>query len=156
MSKGYVYILSNPALPGLVKIGFSFEGGAKRRSQLSNTGLPHPFELVFEISSHDPVRLEGAVHRNLREYRENQRREFFRLDETAAIMALIDNWLRAAGYDADYFNAWLNHTTHFEPAKPVELPPEPTEEEKQRTKERARATLARISDMLDQPSQGAQ
>ena len=41
---GYVYILSNPAMPGLLKIGYTERDVQERVKELSNTGIPSPFE----------------------------------------------------------------------------------------------------------------
>lgn len=43
-----VYVLTNPAMPGLVKIGYTTHADANTRiAQLYTTGVPVPFELQF-------------------------------------------------------------------------------------------------------------
>lgn len=155
MRKGCVYILSNKSLPGLVKIGFSFDGGTRRASQLSTTGLPHPFRLVFEISSGDPARLESSIHNRLRGFRENDKREFFRIDETSAIMAVIDGWLHASGFDANYFREWQDHINNFTPVIP-KPEPELTEEDIRIIDARARETLAGLRALFDEKPKGVE
>jgi len=49
MKQGYVYILTNPSMPGLVKIGRSKNGGRKRASDLYQTGVPTPFRKRSEL-----------------------------------------------------------------------------------------------------------
>lgn len=46
MAKGYIYIMTNPALKNMVKIGFAkdVEG---RRQQLSTTALPYEYPFSF-------------------------------------------------------------------------------------------------------------
>ena len=47
---GIVYILSNQAMPGLIKIGSTTENELKNRlSNLYSTGVPFPFEF-FKMS----------------------------------------------------------------------------------------------------------
>ncbi len=48
MKEGIVYILTNPAMPNLVKIGMTtrLEVGI-RMSELYTTGVPVPFECSF-------------------------------------------------------------------------------------------------------------
>lgn len=87
-NKGYVYILSNPAMEGLLKIGRSKSGAQVRMRQLESTGVPLPFELVFEVYCHDCVMAERDAHDSLSEFRENYRREFFRVDEYEAVLAV--------------------------------------------------------------------
>lgn len=50
-SKGYVYILSNPSMPGILKIGRSINGGKGRADALykNDTGVASPFALEFEM-----------------------------------------------------------------------------------------------------------
>ena len=45
---GIVYVLTNPAMPGLVKIGKTSRSSVKGRlRELYSTGVPVPFECVF-------------------------------------------------------------------------------------------------------------
>lgn len=80
MSKGYVYVLSNPSMPGLLKIGKSIHGGKHRANQLFKTGTPLPFDLEFEILVDNALHIESEVHKELSSCREFKDREFFRAD----------------------------------------------------------------------------
>ena len=42
--KGLVYVLSNPAMPWLVKIGQTTNKITSRMNELNTTGVPVPFE----------------------------------------------------------------------------------------------------------------
>ena len=42
--KGLVYILANPAMPGLVKIGQTTNEITSRMNELNTTGVPLPFD----------------------------------------------------------------------------------------------------------------
>lgn len=45
--KGLVYLLTNPAMPGIVKIGLTTRGDMNQRLQeLFTTGVPVPFDCV--------------------------------------------------------------------------------------------------------------
>lgn len=58
-----VYVLANPAMPGLVKIGrTSSDDTALRLSQLYTTGVPVPFELKFACRVQNPEEVELALH----------------------------------------------------------------------------------------------
>lgn len=48
MSEGIVYILTNAAMPGYIKIGLTQQNDvALRVKQLDNTSLPLPFECYY-------------------------------------------------------------------------------------------------------------
>lgn len=88
MSKGYVYILSNPAMPGLLKIGKSVHGGKQRAGQLYQTGIPAPFHLEFEILCEYPEEAEASAHQSLGGHRVRSGREFFDAPLSDAIAAV--------------------------------------------------------------------
>lgn len=89
--KGYVYVLSNEAMPGLYKIGRSKYGGHTRASAMykGDTGVPLPFQLVFECLFDDCVEAEALIHEELDSERVNPNREFFMLAEEEAIAAVL-------------------------------------------------------------------
>jgi len=45
--KGLVYVLTNPAMPRLVKIGQTTDKITSRMNELNTTGVPLPFECLF-------------------------------------------------------------------------------------------------------------
>jgi len=92
MSKGYVYILKNPAMPGVVKIGRTTSTPEARASQLYQTGVPAPFEVVHSVLSPNCQELEAWVHEGLAEKRLSTSREFFECEARIAIRDL-DNML---------------------------------------------------------------
>src|SRR5258706_9815760 len=60
---GYIYVLVNPSLPGLVKIGRTEREPEARARELSGaTGVPTPFLLVFEAHFDDAHAAEDYVH----------------------------------------------------------------------------------------------
>ena len=52
---GRVYVLSNKAMPGLVKIGYTYGAVESRVSELSSaTGVPIAFQIEFQAECRDP------------------------------------------------------------------------------------------------------
>jgi hypothetical protein len=89
---GLVYVLTNPVMPGLVKIGCTDDDDASARiAQLYTTGVPVPFQIEFAARVDDIVGVESALHRAFAPNRINPKREFFRLepDQPIAILKLL-------------------------------------------------------------------
>lgn len=87
-----VYVLSNPAMPGLVKIGWTAsEDAAARIAQLYSTGVPFPFKLEFACRVQNADEVERALHRAFAPNRVNPKREFFSIeaDQAIAILKLL-------------------------------------------------------------------
>ncbi len=84
-----VYVLSNPSMPGLVKIGFTADEDANRRiGQLYTTGVPVPFKLEFACRVPNAKEVENALHLAFGPNRINQNREFFKIEPEQAIAIL--------------------------------------------------------------------
>lgn len=89
---GYVYVLSNPSMPGLLKIGMTRFNPSRRVHELSSaTGVPSPFQLVYYREFHDCVAAEIEIHSLLasKGLRYNDQREFFTIDTVEAINILL-------------------------------------------------------------------
>lgn len=80
MTEGWVYCLSNPSMPDLVKIGMTERTPEERAKELSTTGVPTPFVIEFAKKVKNPAQKEATLHALLEKYAErtNARREFFR------------------------------------------------------------------------------
>lgn len=78
--KGYVYILSNPAMPGLVKIGKTTRSVEQRMEELYQTGVPCRFGLNRSELFPDCHSAERDMHELFNESRVNPSREFFSAD----------------------------------------------------------------------------
>lgn len=90
---GFVYVMSNPCLPGIYKIGKT-RNIEKRKQQLSKTSTPFPFVVEFYIESNSYDELESLVKLYLGNFRINKRREFFDADLNAiidSIKAIAEN-----------------------------------------------------------------
>ncbi|TGE15535.1 GIY-YIG nuclease family protein [Hymenobacter elongatus] len=89
ISLSVVYVLTNPAMPGLVKIGRTSHNDAKTRiDQLYTTGVPVPFTLEFVCKVPNSEEVEKALHVAFSPYRVNAKREFFSIDANQAIAIL--------------------------------------------------------------------
>lgn len=93
MSKGYVYVLSNPVMPNVVKIGRTTRDVDQRAIELFQTGVPVPFKVEGSVCSPDCETLEAFVHHELREKRISDSREFFACCAHEALFC-IENALR--------------------------------------------------------------
>ena len=89
---GYVYILSNPSMPGLLKIGMTRFDPTRRVQELSSaTGVPTQFQLIYYREFHNCVAAELEIHSILaaKGMRYNDQREFFSVDSVEAINTLL-------------------------------------------------------------------
>lgn len=94
MEYGIVYLLTNPVMPGLVKIGMTAQKDIeKRMRELYTTGVPVPFECQFacKVKKGDCVKIEKALHAAFAPQRVNANREFFRIqvEQAKAILELF-------------------------------------------------------------------
>lgn len=88
MSEGTVYVLTNPAMPGMVKIGKTTKDVSYRLSDLYSTGVPLPFECIYAALVKDVNETEKAFHIAFEPQRVNPRREFFNINPEQAITVL--------------------------------------------------------------------
>lgn len=88
---GLVYVLTNPAMPGLVKIGMTQRSGLEQRMrELYGTGVPVPFkcEYACKVKKSDTKQLEQALHTAFKPQRVNPQREFFAIEPEQAVAIL--------------------------------------------------------------------
>jgi hypothetical protein len=86
---GLVYVLSNPSMPGIVKIGRTNRKIEERLRELSiSTGIPQPFVREALFSSADTVKDEQNIHNRLSAARVSYNREFFSLSPQEAVDAI--------------------------------------------------------------------
>ena len=87
---GYVYVMINPSMNGIVKIGMTTREPEDRAVELSaTTGVPTPFIVAYKRRVSDCAFAEKKIHEQLSEYRVNDGREFFRLTVTDAINVVM-------------------------------------------------------------------
>lgn len=79
MPKGYIYIMTNPCLKNMVKIGYATDVEA-RRKQLSTTALPYDYEVyaTYETSGNlEDKKLHKLIDNLNPDLRVSKNREFF-------------------------------------------------------------------------------
>ena len=78
-TKGYIYIMTNPALKDMVKIGYASDVEA-RRQQLSTTALPYEYEIyaTYETAGNlEDKKLHKLIDNLNPDLRVSKNREFF-------------------------------------------------------------------------------
>lgn len=88
---GLVYVLTNPAMPGLVKIGMTNRVDMEQRMrELYGTGVPVPFkcEYACKVKKSNTKLLEQVLHTAFSPNRVNPQREFFDIEPEQAIAIL--------------------------------------------------------------------
>lgn len=86
----YLYILTNPSIPGLIKVGKTTTSPERRMSELHSTGVPTPFScaICFEVENcHEAERI---AHQALSDCRVSENREFFDISVESAIRLIIN------------------------------------------------------------------
>jgi len=81
MEQGWIYVLVNSSMPGLIKVGRTTRLPSERAAELSaSTSVATPFVVAFEQACADCAAAERAVHAELdrRGLRAAANREFFR------------------------------------------------------------------------------
>ena len=89
---GIIYVLSNPSMPGIVKVGKTNNDDPQTRiDTLYNTSVPVPFECEIAVRVEDESHLETAIFEILDDCRVNPRREFFRIhpDRLKPLLTLV-------------------------------------------------------------------
>lgn len=110
-NNGYIYVLMNPSLQNMVKIGKTTRTPEERAKELSaSTGVPTPFVVVYSNMFEDCSIAENFIHTYLESkgFRVSTNREFFEIPINEA----IDSVIKAKEYFGEYiFNN--EKTTNF-------------------------------------------
>lgn len=84
-----IYILTNEAMPGYVKIGRTSTSVEQRIRELnSSTSVPLPFTAFYACTVKDSAFVEHQLHDAFDDNRINPRREFFRVAPERVVAAL--------------------------------------------------------------------
>lgn len=111
MSKGFIYIMTNPCLKNMVKIGYATDVES-RRKQLSTTALPYEYEVyaTYETSGNlEDKKLHKLIDNLNPDLRVSKNREFFMMSpdeayellETIALISGTQEKLSLAVDDSD-------------------------------------------------------
>lgn len=84
--RGWVYVITNKAMPGLIKVGYSTKDPVLRAGELGGTGVPHAYEVAFDALVEQPRDVEQRVHLKLTHVREGK--EWFRCDIATAVFEI--------------------------------------------------------------------
>ena len=95
----YVYILSNPSLPSLYKIGYTANSIEERMEQLYSTGVPTKFELEFCIEVANGLGTEQHFHKLFSQFHHGK--EFFKLPLAKLIKILKEELFKG---EIDFIN----------------------------------------------------
>lgn len=86
---GILYVLTNPFMPDLVKIGCTNGNVEDRIISLSSaTGVPVAFQCHFAARVSNMAAKERTLHQLFADVRVNQRREFFKVDPEKVVLAI--------------------------------------------------------------------
>lgn len=85
---GVVYVLTNEAMPGYVKIGHTSQPIEKRMRSLGGTNLPRPFECAAAWEFRDARAVERVLHDAFADRRADRLREFFTVDPERVVAIL--------------------------------------------------------------------
>lgn len=101
---GWLYVISSPSLPNMVKIGCTRQALPMQRIYaLSSSSLPFPFKAHCFVFSDDCFELESNMHKYFDAQRVNKDREFFAITPQDAIDALKNEFHANIWYvDDDY------------------------------------------------------
>jgi len=91
--KGFLYVLINPTIEGLVKIGKTARDPQSRAKELSAaTGVPAPFVVAYDEYFNDCDKAEQFVHTRLeiKGYRVSNNKEFFKAPLKDVINAILE------------------------------------------------------------------
>jgi hypothetical protein len=84
--KGWVYVITNKAMPDLVKVGYSMTDPDLRAKELNHTGSPHPYLVEYELLIDEPRQVEQKTHKLLSAKHEGK--EWFRCTPEEAVVAI--------------------------------------------------------------------
>lgn len=115
---GWVYIIANNAMPGIVNVGYTTKGSFLRAKQLNGAGIPYNFQVMYEAFVVDPRAVEQAAHAILASKHEGK--EWFRCSQEE-VMAAIKACAKTILSEREYIDcSKVDFSTQDEePAKPL-------------------------------------
>jgi hypothetical protein len=89
MNNQFIYIITNEAMPGLVKIGMTDDTLESRLRSLYSSGVPLPFQVYHASRVNNMVLVEKRLHDAFEDFRINKNREFFKISPERVLSALL-------------------------------------------------------------------
>lgn len=86
--EGWLYVLENPAMPNLCKVGMTTRSPEERAEELLTTGVPQPFRIAAAWPTADVKAAERAAHEALARWRTHDTREWFAVPAARAVAVL--------------------------------------------------------------------
>ena len=83
---GWIYVMSNPDIPGLIKVGYTTTSIEKRARELAGTGVPRAFQVKYSLQVAEPYNVEKKVHQKLNKHHHGK--EWFKCNVTEAITVI--------------------------------------------------------------------
>jgi len=86
--KGFIYVMTNPSMPGLLKVGMTKKVPTLRAldKDLNTTGVPTLFQTQYYAFFDNMIFAEQQAHRKLQQFHHGK--EFFKTDVATAICAI--------------------------------------------------------------------
>ena len=84
--KGWVYVISNPSMPGVVKVGYSMKDPSIRANDLDSTGMPTAYRVEYEALVEEPYQVEQQIHHEMQAFHAGK--EWFKTDTLNAVLAI--------------------------------------------------------------------
>lgn len=103
---GFVYVMTNYSMPGMVKIGFTTRMPTSRADELFTSRVPCPFEVFSAIWFDDPKSVESEIHEHFDICRVTEGREFFRLTPEVATQRIVETLLQSIDCDSVVVGRW--------------------------------------------------
>lgn len=140
---GFIYILSNPSMPNVYKVGMTTSSVKQRIQELSTTGVPRKFqaEKVFEIPENKLRSVEQLAHRKLKSKDLHHGKEFFEGSLHDCVTAV---------QDAIYEITKINSTDLIGEARQRAETEKRRREDEQRRQENERKRLAELEETIRQ------
>ena len=90
--EGWVYVLTNEAMPGLVKVGQTYKTPEIRAQELSSeTGVAAQYVVVYKAFVPNYEQVEKIVHDKLKSAGKHYNKEFFKCETFEAIRHIRDS-----------------------------------------------------------------
>lgn len=121
--KGWIYIISNKAMPGIIKIGYLTKDPKLRAEELNHAGSPYPYVVEYEMLIEKPYQIEQKIHKILSGNKEGK--EWFRCSVKEAILVIKEIAANSFIYEQSRVGLIEEPQTELnEEPQPINQPPQ--------------------------------